>query len=109
MPSPRRESYVTHERLLLILSPHSMNSAWVKTEIATARQHEIQEQRQVVFLVRLVSFDAIRDWKYFDGDIGADSAHEIREYFIPDLGNWKNYDVYQVAFQRLLRDLKANI
>jgi TIR domain-containing protein/pentapeptide repeat protein len=34
-----------HERLLLILSPYSMNSEWVKTEIAKARQHEVLEQR----------------------------------------------------------------
>ncbi len=86
-----------------------MTSEWVKTEIATARQHEVQEQRQILFPVRLVSFDAIRDWKYFDGDIGKDSAREIREYFIPDFRNWKDYDAYQLAFQRLLQDLKANI
>lgn len=81
----------------------------MKTEIATARQHEVQEQRQILFPVRLVSFDAIRDWKYFDGDIEKDSAREIREYFIPDFRNWKDYDAYQLAFQRLLQDLKANI
>jgi hypothetical protein len=98
-----------HERLLLILSPYSMNSEWVKTEIAKARQHEVLEQRQVLFPVCLVSYDAIRDWECFDADTGKDSAREIREYFIPDFSNWKNHDAYQVAFQRLLRDLKANI
>jgi hypothetical protein len=46
-------------------------------------------------------------WEGFDADTGKDSAREIREYFIPDFSNWKNYDAYQVAFQRLLRDLKA--
>jgi hypothetical protein len=38
-----------HERLLLILSSHGMQSEWVKTEIAKARQREVQEQRQVLF------------------------------------------------------------
>jgi hypothetical protein len=46
-------------------------------------------------------------WEGFDADTGKDSAREIREYLIPDFSNWKNYDAYQVAFQRLLRDLKA--
>lgn len=98
-----------YERLLLILSAHSMQSEWVKTEIAKARQREVQEQWQVLFPVRLVSFEAVRDWECFDADTGKDSAREIREYFIPDFSNWKNHDAYQVAFQRLLRDLKAAI
>jgi hypothetical protein len=97
-----------HERLLLILSAYSMQSEWVKTEIAKARQREVQEKRQVLFPMRLVSFEAVRDWECFDAGIGKDSAHEIREYFIPDFSNWKNHDAYQVAFQRLLRDLKPN-
>jgi hypothetical protein len=98
-----------HERLLLILSAHSMQSEWVKTEIAKARQREVQENRQVLFPMRLVSFEAVRDWECFDADTGKDSAREIREYFIPDFSNWKNHDAYQVAFQQLLRDLKADI
>ena len=98
-----------HERLLLILSSYSMQSEWVKTEIAKARQREVEEQRQVLFPVRLVPFEAIRGWECFDADTGKDSAREIREYFIPDFSNWKNYDTYQVTFQRLLRDLKPAI
>lgn len=31
----------------------------------------------------------------------------MREYFIPDFSNWKDYDAYRRALQRLLRDLKA--
>jgi TIR domain/Pentapeptide repeats (8 copies) len=97
-----------HERLLLILSSHSMNSEWVKTEIAKARQREVQEKRQVLFPLRLVLFETMRAWECFDANMGKDSAREIREYFIPDFSNWKNYDAYQEAFQRLLRDLKPN-
>jgi hypothetical protein len=36
-----------------------------------------------------------------------DPTREIREYFIPDFSNWKDHDAYQKAFQRLVRDLKA--
>jgi len=31
----------------------------------------------------------------------------VREYFIPDFSNWKDHDSYQTAFQRLVKDLKA--
>jgi len=96
-----------HERLLLILSASSMNSEWVKTEIRKARKRERTEKKRVLFPVRLVSFEAIRDWELFDADEGKDLAVEIREYYIPDFSDWKNHDSYAKAFQNLLRDLKT--
>ena len=38
---------------------------------------------------------------------GKDLAIELREYFIPDFSNWKEHDAFEAAFDRLLRDLKA--
>ncbi len=96
-----------HDKLLLILSEHSMNSEWVKTEIAKARKRELKEGKRVLFPVRLVEFETLRDWECFDGDTGKDSAREIREYFIPDFANWKDHDSYQNGFERLLKDLKS--
>ena len=96
-----------YDRLLLILSDHSMNSEWVKTEIAHARQKELTEGRRVLFPISLVPFAKIRDWKNFDADTGKDSAREIREYFIPDFSSWEDHASYKVAFERLLRDLRA--
>jgi hypothetical protein len=101
------EAIRLHDRLLLILSQHSMNSEWVRTEIGKARNRELHEQRRMLFPVSLVGFQVLRDWKCFDADTGKDSAREIREYFIPDFSDWKNHDDYQNAFRRLLKDLKA--
>jgi TIR domain-containing protein len=98
----------THEKLLLILSPNSMNSEWVKTEIRKARKRERTEKKRVLFPVRLVSFEAIRDWELFDVDEGKDLAVEIREYYIPDFSDWKNHDPYAKGLQNLLRDLKTD-
>lgn len=84
-----------------------MNSEWVKTEIAHARQKELNEGRRVLFPISVVPFAKIRGWRCFDADTGKDSAREIREYFIPDFSNWKDHDSYQHAFQRLLTDLRA--
>jgi hypothetical protein len=101
------EAIRMHEKLLLILSPNSMNSEWVKTEIRKARKRERTEKKRVLFPVRLVSFEAIRDWELFDADEGKDLAVEIREYYIPDFSDWKNHVPYAEAFQKLLRDLEA--
>lgn len=96
-----------HERLLLILSPDSINSEWVKTEIAKARQREVKEERRVLFPVKIgISFEQLKDWECFDPDTGKDLAREIRGYYIPDFSNWKSHDLYQEEFAKLLRDLK---
>jgi uncharacterized protein YjbI with pentapeptide repeats len=107
------EAIRLHDKLLLILSPHSMESEWVKTEIAKARKREVRDpegvlKRRVLFPIRLAPFETLRDWECFDADTGKDSAREIREYFIPDFSNWKDHDSYQKAFQRLIADLKSS-
>jgi hypothetical protein len=101
------EAIQIHDRLLLILSENSMNSEWVKTEIANARQKEINEKKQVLFPIRIVDYQRIREWKNFDVDTGKDTAREIREYNIPDFSNWKDNAAYRPTFEHLLRDLKA--
>jgi hypothetical protein len=101
------EAIRLHDKLLLILSEHSMNSAWVETEIGNAREREAREKKQMLFPITLVPYEDIKKWKLFDADRGKDSAKEIREYFIPDFSNWKDHDSYQNAFHRLVKDLKA--
>jgi MTH538 TIR-like domain (DUF1863) len=40
------EAIRLHDKLLLILSEHSMNSEWVKTEIFNAREREVAEKKE---------------------------------------------------------------
>jgi hypothetical protein len=96
-----------HDKLLLILSEHSMQSEWVMTEIRRALETEVKENRRKLFPITVVDFDKIKAWKRFDADTGRDLAAELREYFIPDFSNWKEHDSFEAAFERLLRDLKA--
>ena len=96
-----------HDKLLLILSEHSMSSNWVKTEIANARQREEQEKKNLLFPITLAAMEEVKKWKLFDADRGIDSAREVREYFIPDFSRWKEHDSYQAALGRLVGDLKA--
>jgi hypothetical protein len=96
-----------HERLLLILSPDSINSEWVKTEIAKARKREVVEKRRMLFPVLLkISYKELKEWECFDADTGKDSAREIREYYIPDFSQWERPEKFKEEFEKLVRDLK---
>jgi uncharacterized protein YjbI with pentapeptide repeats len=101
------EAIRRYERLLLILSTHSMKSPWVKTEIRKARKREIEEKRRILFPVSIVPFTDIRMWESFYADEGIDLAEEIREYYIPDFSNWKNHDSYAKVLKKLLGGLKS--
>ena len=96
-----------HDRLLLVLSENSMRSEWVITEIRDARRIEIEEKRRKLFPIMLVEFEEIRGWSCVDSDTGKDLAVEVREYFVPDFSTWEDHALFEEAFQRLLRDLKA--
>jgi hypothetical protein len=96
-----------HDKLLLILSEHSMASNWVKTELRRARKRELEENRRVLFPICICPYEAVKQWRSFYGDEGIDLAEEVREYFIPDFSNWKDHDAYKKAFDRLLKDLQG--
>jgi hypothetical protein len=101
------EAIQIHDRLLIVLSEHSIQSEWVITEIRKAREVEKKENRRKLFPIRLTDFETLRDWTCFDADTGKDLAVEVREYFIPDFSNWKNHDAFESAFARLKKDLEA--
>ncbi len=96
-----------NDRLLLVLSKHSMNSEWVRREIKRARATERAEKRTKLFPIALAPFTMIKKWCCDDADTGEDLAEKIREYHIPDFSNWKDHDGFEAAFADLLRDLRA--
>lgn len=96
-----------HDRLLLVLSDDSILSEWVMTEIRRAREAERKEGRRKLFPITLTDFHTLKEWKCPDSKSGQDLAEEVRQYFIPDFSNWKKHDAFEQAFDRLLRDLKA--
>ena len=98
-----------YDELLLVLSANSIESEWVKTEIAMTRQREKQEERRKLFPIRLVDMATLQAWQCFDADTGKDSAREIREYYIPDFSKWRAHDRYQLEFEKLFRDLKPPV
>jgi hypothetical protein len=95
------KSIQVYDRLLLILSEHSVKSRWVQKEVETAFEKEGKEDRVVLFPVRI-------DEAVMHSAVGW-AADIRRQRHIGDFRRWKDHDAYQQAFQRLLRDLKANI
>ena len=107
LPDQLFEAIQIHDRLLIVLSEHSIQSEWVISEIRKAREVEKKEKRRKLFPIRLTDFATLRDWTCFDADTGKDLAVEVREYFIPDFSNWKDHDAFESAFARLKKDLEA--
>ncbi|HWM25332.1 MAG TPA: toll/interleukin-1 receptor domain-containing protein [Chthoniobacterales bacterium] len=96
-----------YDKLLIVLSKASLQSEWVMTELRKAHKAERQNSKRKLFPVRLVDFETLRNWECFDPETGKDLAVELREYFIPDFSNWKDHDQFEAAFDRLLKDLRA--
>jgi hypothetical protein len=107
LPEPMDVVMRRYDPLLLILSERSMKSEWIKTEITEAREQEMREQRRMLFPVRLVGWEAWRDWECFDFETGQDAAREVHEYDVPDFSQWQDDHSYRTGFKRLVRDLKA--
>ena len=93
------ESIRQYEKLLLVLSEHSIASHWVAYEVERALNKEPQGKPNVLFPIRLD--DAVMQSKASWIDDIKSTRH------IGDFTNWKNHDNYQKAFDRLLRALKA--
>jgi hypothetical protein len=93
------ESIRLHDKLLLILSENSVSSPWVSDEVEAAIEREHKEGRIVLFPIRID--DAVMESEQ------AWAATIRRTRHIGDFTRWKDRDSYQKAFDRLLRDLKA--
>jgi hypothetical protein len=97
------EAIRLRDKLLVIFSDASVNqSDWVEHEVDQALDEEKRRGEPVLFPIRVD--DAVMKAKF-------GWAKRIREAdkdgrHIGDFTQWKEHDSYQVAFERLLRDLK---
>jgi uncharacterized protein YjbI with pentapeptide repeats len=84
------------DKVLLVLSTHSIQSDWVEDEVTKAFEEERKRGQTVLFPIRLD--DAVMDtneaW-----------AAKLRARHIGDFRRWKEHDEYQKSFARVLRDL----
>lgn len=94
------ESIRLYDKLLVILSEHSVASDWVEDEVTRALDRERQQAgRLVLFPIRL-------DDAVLTAQPAWASGIRLKRH-IGDFSRWKDHDAYQTAFTRLLRDLKA--
>jgi hypothetical protein len=87
------------DKLLLVLSEHSIGSRWVETEVEAALERERQGNQTVLFPVRLddVVMNTDKAW----------AADIRRTRHIGDFRQWTNPNAYQQSLARLLRNLAA--
>jgi hypothetical protein len=93
------ESIRLYDKLLLVLSEDSISSSWVEDEVESALERERNENRLVLFPIRID--DAVENTQK------AWAASLRRQRHIGDFTSWKDHDAYQKSFERLLRDLRS--
>ena len=87
------------DKLIIVLSKHSVQSPWVEREVNAALERERRENRSVLFPISIddAIWNAPQAW----------AADIRRTRQIGDFRNWEIPARYLKAFERLLRDLKA--
>lgn len=93
------ESIRLFDKVMIVLSEASVQSAWVEREVNAAREREDREKRTVLFPIRIddAVMDAKQPW----------AADIRRSRHIGDFCTWETHSSYVKALDRLLRDLKA--
>jgi uncharacterized protein YjbI with pentapeptide repeats len=84
------------DKVVLILSEHSIRSGWVKDEVTAAFEEERRRRQTVLLPIRLddVVLTTAEAW-----------AAKLRARNIGDFVRWKDHDAYKQGFERMLRDL----
>lgn len=92
------EALQEHEKLIVILSQHSLQAKPVLYEIEKTVARERKSKRSVLFPIRVD--DAIFKWKNEFKD-------DLLKAHVGDFTRWKSKAGYAAALKRLLRDLRA--
>ena len=86
-----------HDKVLLVMSKHSMASQYVEAEVETAFAEERRRGHNVLFPIRL-DFAVSIDEDGWSGDI-----QRMRN--VGDLTGWNEPSKYEESLERILRDL----
>jgi TIR domain len=84
------------EKVVLVLSEHSISSDWVEDEVTAGFEEERARGQIVLFPVRLD--EAVMNTKEA-------WAAKLRARNIGDFRKWKDHDAYKQSLARVLRDL----
>ena len=88
------------DKVLLILSEHSIKSDWVEDEVTAGFEEESKRGQIVLFPVRLdeIVMETKEAW-----------AAKLRARLIGDFRRWKDHDAYTQRLERVLRDLSVSV
>ena len=89
-----------HEKLLIVLSQFSIESAWIQQEVEAALEEEQSRNRSILFPIRLddSSLDGEKEWL-----VSLQKTHQIY-----DFSAWDNWQAYYEQFFLMLNDLETN-
>ena len=93
------EAIRIYDKLMVVLSRSSIESAWVESEVRKALKKEAGRNETVLFPIRLddAVMETTQQW-----------AYELRrQRHVGDFRNWKDHEAFENAYARLLRDLSA--
>jgi uncharacterized protein YjbI with pentapeptide repeats len=94
------QSIRVHDKLVLVLSQHSVSRPWMEKEVENAFEEEIEKNQNLLIPIRI------------DGDVmDCDQTWAVdlrRSRHIADFKNWSDPQSYRQAFKRLLQNLKTN-
>ena len=96
-----------NDKLVLVLSDHSMASDWIASELKAIRELEKQERRRLLFPVSLASPLMVQSWTLMEPGSFINLAKELRQYPIPNFHDLHHEPSYEAALVQLLRDLKS--
>jgi hypothetical protein len=94
------QSIRVHDKLLLVLSEHSISSEWVEKEVETAFEEEAKRKQIILFPIRIDDAVMLTEEAW--------AADIRRSRHIGNFTGWEKHDVYIKAFDGLLIDLKAS-
>jgi hypothetical protein len=89
------EAIRTHDRMIIILSEHSIRSSWVEKEVETAFEREAATGQTILMPIRLDSsvMETNEAW-----------ASDIRrQRNIGNFSEWQDYDLYATSLAALLK------
>jgi uncharacterized protein YjbI with pentapeptide repeats len=89
-----------HEKLLIVLSEFSIESAWIQQEVEAALEEEHNRNGSILFPIRLDDncLDGEKEWL-----VNLQKTHQIY-----DFSTWDTWEAYHEQFILLLHDLEAN-
>jgi hypothetical protein len=88
-----------YDKLVVVCSKHSLQSGPVMREIERSLNREDREGKSILFPIRIDNY-IFDEWHHERKD-------DLLRKVIGDFRKWRNPEAYQKAFDRLLRDLKA--